>query len=373
MKAITFCAVTLFFAACGQGMDQANEGALDGESPESTESPLVLTKTYYSADLSGDGLPEQIVRTVDNRFMVGAREWMRHGDHNVARNQARFIKLDRNSKTFDLVYQSEDNEFWVSLSTGTSFKTPIHWTSHGGTYREGQAQYADVTGDGLPDIILQGNDNSFYVTASPVTHLRSPIMWTKHGGSFGDGSRATYSDYDHDGKVDLIFTGVDRRVWLSKSTGTRFLPAVQIGGAPFGPIFASVSYFPHVTIPSDFDLKQLITTSKAMMFVWQRGYESVTTTVTLGDNPVSLGSKNVIAATFDPDQYIYAVVASDDGSAIVVCKKVTRLGGECFDIPVSGGTVSGGIHPSGGAPFTISGDARSGELRYDGNRLFIKR
>jgi len=35
---------------------------------------------------------------------------------------------------------------------------------HGGTFTSGQAHYADVNGDGLPDLIFQGNDNRFYVS-----------------------------------------------------------------------------------------------------------------------------------------------------------------------------------------------------------------
>lgn len=83
-----------------------------------------------------------------------------------------------------------------------------------GTYRDGQAQYADVNGGHKPDLIMHGNDNTFWVSRSTGTGFTTPQAWAKHGGSFGDGSVAYYGDVTGDGKADLVFRGLPTQVGL---------------------------------------------------------------------------------------------------------------------------------------------------------------
>src|SRR5205823_3524021 len=65
-----------------------------------------------------------------------------------------------------LSYNQNDNRFFVSTSTGSSFTAPVQWVQHGGSFTAGQAQYADLNRDGLADLILQSNDNRFFVSLS---------------------------------------------------------------------------------------------------------------------------------------------------------------------------------------------------------------
>jgi len=64
--------------------------------------------------------------------------------------------------------QGTDNSFWVSLSTGNGFTSPALWIQQGDTFHAGQAQYPDVSGDGKIDLVFQGNDNRFWVNLANV-------------------------------------------------------------------------------------------------------------------------------------------------------------------------------------------------------------
>ena len=76
----------------------------------------------------------------------------------------------------DLIFQGWDNTFWVSLSTGTSFTSPTLWVQHGGLFQQGQAQYADLNGDGRPDLIFQGVDDNFWVSLSTGSGFTAPQL-----------------------------------------------------------------------------------------------------------------------------------------------------------------------------------------------------
>ncbi|MHB8727650.1 MAG: RHS repeat domain-containing protein [Sulfuricaulis sp.] len=139
----------------------------------------------------------------------------------------------------DLIFEGTDNRFWVSLSTGTGFTTPQMWVVHdngaSNSFIPGQAQYADVNGDGMADLIFQGNDNQFWVSLSAgVGGFTTPTSWVQHGGSFIAG-QAQYADLNGDGKADLIFQGTDNRFWASFSTGSSFIsPAIwMVEGGSF--------------------------------------------------------------------------------------------------------------------------------------------
>jgi hypothetical protein len=147
--------------------------------------------------------------------------------------QAQYADLNGDGKA-DVIYQGSDNTFWDLLSTGTGFTSPTLWVDHGGSFLEGQAQYADLNGDGKADLIFQGVDNIFWVSLSTGTGFTGPVWWIQHGGPFIVG-QAQYADLNGDGKADLIFQGVDNIFWVSLSTGTGFTGPVwwiQHGG-PF--------------------------------------------------------------------------------------------------------------------------------------------
>src|SRR5262249_39101429 len=106
--------------------------------------------------------------------------------------QAQYADLNGDGKA-DLIFQEVDDLFWVSLSTGAGFTPPAPWVNHGGGYLKGQAQYADLNGDGKADLIMQGLDNTFWVSLSTGTTFTFPTPWVVHGGSFLEG-QAQYAD-----------------------------------------------------------------------------------------------------------------------------------------------------------------------------------
>ena len=156
--------------------------------------------------------------------------WVKHGGSFVA-GEAQYADLNGDGKA-DLILQGLDDNFWVSLSTGTGFTNPQSWIKHGGTFQAGEAQYADLNGDGKADLILQGLDDNFWVSLSTGTGFTNPQSWIKHGGTFQAGE-AQYADLNGDGKADLIMQGLDDTFWVSLSTGTGFTnpqPWIKHGG-----------------------------------------------------------------------------------------------------------------------------------------------
>ena len=57
--------------------------------------------------------------------------------------------------------------------------------SEGGPFVAGQAQFADLTGNGEDDMIFQGVDNRFWVSLSTGTSFSKPVLWvSESGGGF---------------------------------------------------------------------------------------------------------------------------------------------------------------------------------------------
>src|SRR5438105_14823088 len=85
---------------------------------------------------------------------------------------------------------------------------------HGDSFTPGQAQYADVNADGRADLILQTGDNGFYVSLSTGSSFTAPALWVQHGGTFLAGP-AQYPDVNGDGPADLILQSIDTRCVVS--------------------------------------------------------------------------------------------------------------------------------------------------------------
>jgi len=83
----------------------------------------------------------------------------------------------------DLIFQSNDNRFFVSLqnSGSSSFSAPVQWMQHGGSFIAGQAQYADVNGDGRYDLLFQGNDNKEFLSVSTGSSFGVPTIVADFG------------------------------------------------------------------------------------------------------------------------------------------------------------------------------------------------
>lgn len=227
----------LLWFGCGVG--QEGDWQADDSTPADTlaSSEDGLSRTLL-VDVSGDGLGDRVVITPANEFKVSIAVpppatrfwypptygpetvWVKHGGPELTVYQINFFDLNLDKKK-DLIVQGFDNKFWVSISTGTSFKPPANWVSHGGSFVVGQAQYPDVNGDNRPDLVFQALNNYFWVSINTGTGFTGPAVWVTHGGSFVNG-KAQYADLNGDRKKDLILQGTDNRFWVSLSTGTGF-------------------------------------------------------------------------------------------------------------------------------------------------------
>jgi autotransporter-associated beta strand protein len=196
------------------------------------------------ADVNGDGRADLIFQSNDNRFFVSTStgssftapvQWMQHGGSFIA-GEAQYVDVNRDGLA-DLIFQSNDNRFFVSTSNGSGFAAPVQWMQHGGSFVAGEAQYADVNGDGVPDLTFQSFDNRFLVSlASPGTSgFGAPVEWGQFSGSFTPG-QAQYADINGDGRYDLLFQANDNKEYLSLSNGANFGAASVVANfGAYGP------------------------------------------------------------------------------------------------------------------------------------------
>ena len=144
--------------------------------------------------------------------------WITHSGQFVE-GQAQYADVNGDGRT-DLIFQNGDNEFYVSLAKSTNgFEPPYLWIEHEGTFVKGQAKYADINGDGKSDLIFQGNDNIFLLSLSTGSVFSKASEWVKHEGSFLEG-QAEYVDINGDGKSDLMFQTTDNQFLASISNDT---------------------------------------------------------------------------------------------------------------------------------------------------------
>lgn len=190
--------------------------------------PFLLGQDQY-ADVNGDGKQDLIFQTDDNRFLISLStdsaftapaQWMIHGDPKFIVGQAQYADVNGDGKA-DLIYQSSSNMFWVSLSDGHEFTSTALWLSRTDPYVAGQAQNADVNGDGKADLIYQDSGNKFWIYLSSGTGFSQAALWATHNGQFKLG-QAQYADVNGDGKADLIFQTLNNGFWVSLSNGSGF-------------------------------------------------------------------------------------------------------------------------------------------------------
>lgn len=212
-----------------------------------SQSAVTYFRSYnltFVEDFTGDGVGDWMTVAPDNTFFVensstdAETVWVKHGGSPLNDDQINFIDFNGDKK-MDMIVQGYDNRFWVSISTGTTFKPPANWLTHGGTYHEGQAQYVDVTGDGKADVVFQGLDNHFWVSVTTSAGFKPPANWVTHGGTFVAG-KAQYGDVNGDGKADLVFLGGGNQFWVSTSTGSGFTAPKSWLTGPAGNLYHSV-------------------------------------------------------------------------------------------------------------------------------------
>jgi len=174
----------------------------------------------------------------------------KHGGNFMA-GQAQYADVNGDGRD-DLIFQTKDNRFLVSLSTGAAFGAPVQFFKHGGTFMAGQAQFADVNGDDKDDLIFQTKDKRFLVSLSNGAAFGAPTQFFKHGGTFMAG-QAQFVDIDNDGKDDLVFQTMDNRFLWSRSNGAAFTGATQIAKHG-GSFMAGQARFAHLNSDNLIDL-----------------------------------------------------------------------------------------------------------------------
>lgn len=129
----------------------------------------------------------------------------------------------------DFMYFGSDG-WYVALSKGNEFETPIKWLSKDGpsgltTGGAGFLFVGDFNGDGKTDLLY--NNNGWYVALSNGNGFDAPTLWLSNSGPTGP----TYSgmptlfnfvgDFDGDGKLDFMY--MDNAGWyIAKSSGNSF-------------------------------------------------------------------------------------------------------------------------------------------------------
>lgn len=134
--------------------------------------------------------------------------------------QAQYADVNGDGR-LDLIVQGRDNSFRVALATGTGFGAFTLAASLSSVYVAKQAQYADVTGDGKADLIFQAADNSIWLSEGNGSGFVSPHKVLQMSGSFTAG-QVRYADINGDGCVDLVVQSSDNRFSVGVSTGSGF-------------------------------------------------------------------------------------------------------------------------------------------------------
>jgi len=141
------------------------------------------------------------------------------------------IMADVNADGRDDIVGFGDGGTYVSLSTGSSFTTPSLWVAdYGYTAGGWRNEYhprmlSDVNGDGRDDVVGFGNGGA-YVSLSTGSSFSSPVQWSNNYGYNAGGWRVerhprTLADMNADGRADVVGFG-DAGVYVSLSSGSAF-------------------------------------------------------------------------------------------------------------------------------------------------------
>ena len=96
----------------------------------------------------------------------------------------------------------------------------------------GAVHLADITGNRRAGLIFQGVDNQFWISlADGAGGLGTLVQSIKHGGPFVSG-QVHLADITGNGRADLIFQGVDNRMWVSLADGQGGLSNPQQAAVP---------------------------------------------------------------------------------------------------------------------------------------------
>ncbi|GJL61397.1 MAG: hypothetical protein NPIRA04_00510 [Nitrospirales bacterium] len=120
-----------------------------------------------------------------------------------------------------------NGDWYVMLSTGSSFQYPSKWLSGSGTYNPGHQYVADFNGDGKQDwMYLNG---SWRVALSNGQSFKAPSVWLSGSGTYNLGHQFP-GDFNGDGKTDWMYLNGNWRVALSNGQGFK-TPTTWLSGS----------------------------------------------------------------------------------------------------------------------------------------------
>ncbi|MBP0018798.1 MAG: VCBS repeat-containing protein [Cyanobacteria bacterium SBLK] len=183
------------------------------------------------ADVNGDGLADVVgfgsngvrVSLSTGRSFKYASLWLNEFGYNQSWRVDRHPRMmaDVNGDGLADVVGFGDEGVWVSLSTGTSFKSRELWVSDFGYNQNWRVEkhprmMVDVNGDGLTDVVGFGY-NGVEVSLSTGTSFEKRSRWiSEYGGWNQDRYLQEMADVNGDGIADVVGFG-DRGVLVSVS------------------------------------------------------------------------------------------------------------------------------------------------------------
>jgi hypothetical protein len=196
---------------------------------------------YYVGDFDGDLKSDLgFFNPANNTFHVSTSTGSGFGGEHSGRwiapnefghaNGRFYVAFFNGGRKADLgFFDRDDNSFWVSLSTGTSFgaKHSGQWIEPG-TFGHAGGQYhiADYDDDGSQDLgYFESANNSFHINFSNGEAFWGPGTgeWIAPGAFGHIGGRYRTGDFDGDGRGDLgFFEPGDNSFHVNLSTGSSF-------------------------------------------------------------------------------------------------------------------------------------------------------
>ncbi len=174
-------------------------------------------------DFNGDGKADLAYQTDDNEFEIYLSDgstfmagsiWLDRAD-TFETERAKYGDFNGDGMT-DLLFEADNNIFEVYLSDGTTFGPMEEWEDLAGSYAPFHASYADVNGDGLPDLIYENSSGQFELHKNLGDRFSGGGTWADRGGTFAP-FHASYPDLNGDGNADLLYqnSNNDFEVYLS--------------------------------------------------------------------------------------------------------------------------------------------------------------